>query len=87
MIKDLNLHIRPSRFVDGDLELAIELVVNEKKYNCVELIYESDVVSRFDVVFDRAREIIKNAIKKENPVEKKLIAGVNSTIKGPRKGG
>lgn len=81
MIKYLNLHIKPEKIMNEEhLKLYIEIVVNEKKYNCAELIYESDVISTFDMLFDRAREIMKNAIKKENPVKKKLIAGVNSTI-------
>lgn len=79
-IKFLNLHLKPSREIEGYLQFHIELVVNERAYNSVELIHENEIISTFDMLFNNARDKIKEAIMQENPIEKELIAGVNSKI-------
>lgn len=62
MIRYMKLEITPSWLAVNNQQLRIRLTVDDREVDYERELVDDDMTSRFDVIFDSAREALRRAI-------------------------
>ena len=63
IIRNLHVAVTPCHFDDTYSELRITVDLGDERVTHTETVLDDDMISRFDLYFDRAREALRRAIK------------------------
>lgn len=67
-VKRLRVEVTPFYFVEGGDELRVRVLVNDREYTFERALLDDDMTSRFDYLFDMAKQALREAIAAEDRV-------------------